>query len=189
VTQQEFFEVVLATLERLRIPYMMTGSVAAMVHGVPRMTNDLDVIVALLPSHRDAFLSALDSEDFYVPPRESILDEMGYRGQFNIIHIESGSKVDFIFRKNTEFAKEEFGRRRRVQFTQELETVSASPEDVILSKLDFYRMGGSQKHLDDIAGMLQVSGDEIDLDYIDRWAERLDLTIRWAEAKSRRSPS
>jgi hypothetical protein len=164
---------------------MITGSVAAMVYGEPRLTNDIDVVVALSPRHVGPLLNAFIGGEFYVPPPEVIRDEMRRRGQFNIIHVASGSKVDLIFRKDTDFAREEFARRRRIQFTATTESQSATPEDVILAKLDYYRLGGSDKHLGDIAGILRLMGPSLDRDYIDQWAMRLGLTDEWAAARTR----
>ena len=183
MTQQAFFEHVVRVLEKTDIPYMVTGSVAAMAYGEPRLTNDMDVVVALMPRHIGPLLAAFDTEDFYCPPREVILDEIRHRGQFNIVHVVSGSKVDLILRKDTDFAREEFTRRHVVALTPDTDSSLATPEDVILSKLVYFRMGESRKHLDDIAGMLRVTGEELQLEYIDGWVVRLGVQECWAAAK------
>ena len=183
MTQQAFFEHVVRALEAEGIPYMVTGSVAAMVYGEPRLTNDMDIVLVLAPRHIQPLLDAFASDEYYAPPREVILDEIRHRGQFNVINVASGSKVDFILCKYTEFAKEEFSRRQRVQLTANTESESATPEDVILSKLAYYRLSGSRKHLEDIAGILRVSAPGLDFDHIESWARRLGLLAEWTAAK------
>ena len=179
MTQQQFFERVVAALESLEIPYMITGSVGAMLYGEPRLTNDMDVVVMLAPRHIQPFIEAFDDPSFYVPPPETILDAIRQRGQFNLIHVDSGSKVDLILRKQTDFALAEFERRRPVVFTERIESQSATAEDIIVAKLLHFREGGSQKHLDDIAGMLRTMGTDLDQGYVDNWIARLDLAHEW----------
>jgi hypothetical protein len=187
VTQQEFFERVLLTLESLDIPYMVTGSVGAMLYGEPRLTNDMDVVVVLAPRHVQPLIAAFGEPAFYVPSSDVILDAIRERGQFNVIHIDSGSKVDLILRKETDFALAEFARRQRVVFTERLESQSATPEDIILAKLLYFREGQSGKHLEDIAGMLRVRGDQLDRPYLEQWVARLGLGGEWELARQRRA--
>lgn len=103
------------------------------------------------------------------------------RGQLNILHTESGTKVELILRKLTDFAREEFARKRPVSFSPERDAFAASPEDVILSKLLYYREGKSQKHLTDISGILKVEGHRLDRANIERWVRELHLESAWAE--------
>ncbi len=133
--QQQFFERVVAALESLEIPYMITGSVGAMLYGEPRLTNDMDVVVMMAPHHIQPLTNAFNEPAFYVPPPETILDAIRQRGQFNLIHVDSGSKVDLILRKQTDFALAEFERRRPVVFTEHIESQSATAEDIIVAKL------------------------------------------------------
>jgi hypothetical protein len=182
VTQREFFEKLLQALDANDIPYMVTGSVGAMIFGRPRLTNDLDVVVELDPKQVDTLARQFDSEDFYFPPREAVREDIARRGQFNILHIRSGSKIDIILRKETAYAREAFARRTRVPFTAHLDAASATPEDIILSKLLFYREGGSEKHLADIQGILVVSGQVLDRAYLARWVDQLGLAAEWQSA-------
>ncbi|MFT5241341.1 MAG: hypothetical protein ACI9OU_002508 [Candidatus Promineifilaceae bacterium] len=184
MTQQEFFEHVIDVLGATGIPYMITGSVAAMIYGEPRLTNDMDVVVQLVPNCVQPLLDAFDGDQYYAPPSEVIFEEMTRHGQFNIIHVGSGSKVDFILRKDTAFAREEFSRRQTVQFTPGIESVSATPEDVVISKLMFYQLGGSRKHLEDIAGILRLTPDALDRSYLEHWASSLGLTKEWTAANA-----
>ena len=100
-------------------------------------------------------------------------------GQFNIIHIPSGIKVDMIVLKPDDYSRTEIQRGRRLASPGEFDVWFASPEDVILNKLVYYREGGSEKHLRDIASMLLVQGDSIDRAYIASWASRLEVLSEW----------
>jgi hypothetical protein len=184
VTQREFFEKVLSAFAELDTAYMIAGSVGAMLYGEPRMTNDMDVVVELPIGKAGALAERFKGEAFYFPPLEVVQNEVRRRGQFNIIHVESGSKVDVIIRKDGDFAETEFSRRRKVPFSEALEAISASPEDIIIAKLKYYAEGGSDKHLEDIRGILQVSGDEIDRQYIEKWTGHLGLGEHWAKVQS-----
>jgi len=184
MTQQEFFEAVIVALERLDIPYMVTGSVGAMLYGEPRMTNDMDVVIEPLPAHAALLARLFEGDDYYFPPVEVVTEEIRRRGQFNILHVGSGSKVDLIVRKETEIARAEFARRQSVPFSADLDSASATPEDIIISKLAYYQISPSQKHIGDIRGILAVSGDDLDRSYLNEWIERLELGSAWEEAQA-----
>ena len=154
-----------------------------MLYGEPRMTNDMDVVVELPVMVAKRLLDVFPEKDYYCPPFEVIQDEILNGGQFNIIHVESGSKVDFVLRKDTDFARTEFQRRVMMPFSETLEAYTATPEDVILSKLMYYQMGESEKHLRDIKGVLEISGDVIDQDYISHWVSALGLQEPWKECQ------
>ncbi len=183
VTQQEAFELFIRKLEATEVPYMVYGSVAAMVYCEPRLTNDLDVVVALGPAKITVFHQTMTDAGFYCPPVEVILEEFQRRGQFNLLHIEADTKIDCIYLGRSEHDVEEFRRRERVAFTESVEATVAKPEDVIIKKLSYFKMGGSQKHLSDIRSMLTVSSEEIDRDYIQRWARELNLESEWQKAQ------
>lgn len=184
MTQREFFERVLSVLETLEIPYMVVGSVGSMLYGEPRLTNDMDVVLELEAGMVDALRDAFPSPQFYVPPRAAVLDAIARRHQFSIIHVESGSKIDLVLRKDDAFAREEFSRRRKVAFSEHRDCVSASPEDLIVAKLCSYRAGGSEKHLRDVRAVLSVSGRELDMVHIEGWVKALGLSEQWEEAKA-----
>ena len=186
MTQREFFEKVLRDLESLQIPYMVTGSIASMMYGEPRLTIDLDVVIELDPSRIDALSASFPAPDFYFPPAEFVHDYVRRRGQFSILHVKSGSKADMIIRKDTGFAQTEFQRKRRVPFSPTLDVASATPEDVILSKLLYYREGESEKHLRDIHGILVAWRDRLDRPYLQEWIKRLGLDPEWAKAEAYR---
>lgn len=187
MTQQEFFEKTLQTLEALRIPHMVTGAVGAMIYGRPRLTHDLDVVVDMTPAQAAPLARAFSSDEFYFPPLEAVLRDIARRFQFNVLHVPSGSKADLILRKETPYAAAAFARRRRVVFSTRMDTVSSAPEDLIVSKLLSFREGGSDKHPADIRGMLAVSGAELDREYLAEWVARLGLDAEWKRAEQARA--
>ncbi len=180
----ELLEQVVETFERLRIPYLVTGSVAAMAYGEPRLTNDLDIVADVRTAQIPDLLAAFPPESFYLS-EEAIREAIRAQRQFNIIHPGSGLKVDVIIRKDTPFDHSRFARARALRPVESYEAAFASAEDVIIKKMEYYREGGSEKHLRDITGMLQVSGEEIDETYIVEWADRLGLRAIWDLLKRR----
>lgn len=169
---------VVAAFEQIQIPYLVTGSIASAMYGEPRLTNDIDIVADVLPKHVDALIRAFPTSDFYIDD-EMIRQVLVHGGQFNIIHPASGLKVDVILRRDTPFDISRFSRRRRLQPSKEYQADFAAPEDVILKKLHFYKEGGSDKHLRDIAGIVKVSGAELDRGYIAEWATRLNVGDIW----------
>jgi hypothetical protein len=186
VTQHEFFTLVLRSLEACGIPYMVSGSVGAMLYGEPRLTNDLDVVVEISAAQADCLRRRFPGEAFYLPSGEFIHEVIRRHGQFNIIHVESGSKADLIVRKTGEFARAEFDRRRPLEFADDFLAQTAAPEDIILSKMLAYRSGGSDKHLADILSILDISGTALDEAYLQRWIAKLELEPVWQLIQTRR---
>ncbi len=175
------FSVIISRLEENHIEYMVVGSIASIVYGEPRMTKDMDLVIDILPTQLKEFEHLFPAEEFYCPPLEILSDELIRRGQFNLIHHQSGLKIDFIFRKNTAHSQEEFSRKRRIELWPNFKAQIASPEDVIIKKLDYYREGESVKHLLDIKGILTQT--EMDLAYLEKWIRKLNLLTEWDKAK------
>lgn len=174
----ELLQRIVEILERLQIPYLVTGSVAAMAYGEARLTNDIDIIADVKEEHIPCLLNAFPIQEFYISG-EMIKNAIRYKGQFNIIHPASGFKIDVIIKKNTPFDECRFKRVHRIYPAETYQANFSSPEDVIIKKIDFYRQGGSEKHLRDITGILKISGGIIDMDYITQWADRLGLRDIW----------
>ena len=169
---------VVEVLERLQIPYLVTGSIASMAYGEPRLTNDIDVVAEIRPEHMSDLLAAFPPPEYYLS-EEMIREAVQRAGQFNIIHPASGLKIDIILRRKTPFDQSRFARKKRLRPAKDYEADFASPEDVILKKMEFYKEGGSEKHLRDITGILRISSDEVDRGYIASWAERLGVSEIW----------
>lgn len=183
----ELLERVVGIFERLGIPYLVTGSVAAMAYGEPRLTNDIDIVAGVTEEQIPALAAAFPAEDYYISA-EMIREAVREQDQFNIIHPASGLKIDVIIRRDTPFDQSRFQRVRRIHPAPSYEADFAAPEDVIIKKMEYYREGGSEKHLRDITGMLLTSGNEIDRDYIALWAGRLGLTEIWSAIIARVNP-
>jgi len=180
----ELLALVVETFTRLGIPYLVTGSVASMAYGEPRLTNDIDVVAGIREEHVPGLLAAFPADAFY-RSAEAIQEAIRKQGQFNIIHPGSGLKVDVIIRKETPFDRSRFARARAIRPAESYEATFAAAEDVIIKKMEYYREGGLDKHLRDITGILKVSAQEIDEAYIVEWTERLGLRPIWEMIKRR----
>jgi hypothetical protein len=184
VELDELLAKVVETFAQLHVSYLITGSVASMAYGEPRLTNDIDVVAEVREEHISGLLAAFPADTFYLS-EDAIREAIRRQGQFNIIHPGSGLKVDVIIRKETPFDRNRFARARVAHPAETYEAVFASPEDIIIKKMEYYREGASEKHLRDIAGMLKVSAGEIDETYIVEWADRLGLRPIWDAIKRR----
>jgi hypothetical protein len=168
-TELDVLRIVAERLEELQVPSMLTGSFALAYYATPRMTRDLDMVVALRPEHVDRLLAAF-AQDFYVDAdtaREAVVAER----LFNLMHLESGIKVDFIVRKSTEYRRVEFDRRRWVDLAG-VHTWIVSREDLILSKLIWALDSGSELQLRDVRALLWQN---VDRNYLQQWAPRLGV--------------
>lgn len=170
-------------LNGLGTPYLITGSMASGAYGEPRMTNDIDVVVPLRLQHVEVVLAAFPAPDYYCS-REAILQAVRDRFQFNILHLTTGMKIDVIATTDSEFDATRLRRARTIQ-TAGTAVRFASPEDVILKKLVYFREGGSEKHLRDIVGILKVQAEQIEYDYLAEWVDRLGVADEWALVQSR----
>lgn len=171
------------TMERLGVPYFVTGSMATIFYGEPRLTLDVDIVLRLTPDQVGPFCAAFTAPAYYVSEdaaRQAIL----HCGQFNVIHPESGLKADLIVADDSAFNRSRFERRRRVRLSGEFEASFASPEDMIVMKLLYYQTGQSHKHLRDITGMLRLGAASIDEGYVRSWAERLGIADIWNETRA-----
>ncbi len=179
--QNEPIEVTLKVtdiFETIGVPYLIGGSLASTLYGMVRTTQDSDIVAEMRLAHLKPFVSALQDE-FYVDD-EMIAEAIQHNSSFNIIHRESMFKVDVFVPRRRPFLQSQLARAQRQSFTFETEVSAkfASPEDTILAKLEWYRMGGevSERQWRDILGILKVRGEELDLDYLRRWASDLQVS-------------
>lgn len=156
-------------LEKLKLPFMLTGSLAMSHYTEPRMTRDLDIVIQIPSSAINSFCAEFN-KDYYLT-EEAISDAVKTMFIFNIIHLQSNVKVDFIVRKNSEFRLNEFERRIKISFG-EFETWIVSKEDLIISKIEWIKMSDSDLQKRDVKNLLK-SG--YDADYLLYWLKRLDL--------------
>ncbi len=180
----DLFELFVRPLDRLHVRYYVSGSVAAMLYGEPRVTHDIDLVVALVADSLHGLAEAFRQPEFYIPPPDLILVEMHreQRGHFNIIHADSGLKADFYLAGRDELHAWAFRRTREYPIGGATIRV-APPEYVILRKMEYFREGGSEKHLRDIRSMLAVSGELIDRPELEEWVRRRGLGEVWAKCR------
>lgn len=167
-------------LDSAGIPYMATGSFASSHHGRPRATQDLDIVIAPSAEQLRQLVSRLPRSQYYVS-EETALNALKNEDQFNVIDSVSGWKVDFIIRKSRPFSESEF-ERRSAAMIHGGRVFIASAEDVLLAKLEWAKRGGSQRQIEDAAGILQVRGNDLDQRYVARWVAELGLEVQWAAA-------
>ncbi len=172
---------VVSKFEEAGIEYFMVGSMATMYYGQPRFTRDVDLVVRIRPRQVLGFERLFPLSDFYCPPIEVIQDEVQRKGSFNRIHQVSGIKVDLVLDKETEFYNCEFARRKKVKITEGFEVYIATPEDLILKKLDYYREGESEKHLNDIRDILM--NNPLDEEYLQHWVSKMGLIKEWSKVQ------
>ena len=164
-----------ARLDGASIGYMLTGSMAMNYYAQPRMTRDIDVVVALRAGDAGRVVE-LFRLDYYVS-REAVDDSIAHQSLFNLIHNESVIKVDCIVRKQTPYRLAEFDRRQRIRI-QDFETWIVSKEDLVLSKLFWAKASRSELQLRDVKNLVSTGCDRA---YIERWTADLDLTGLWQE--------
>ena len=159
---------------------MITGSVAGVFYGEPRVTHDVDLVLALKQSDTARIGELFPLEEFYCPPEEIILQEVlrAQRGHFNLIHHQSGFKADVYLANRDPLHRWALSARRMVEVDGE--PVYVAPlEYVIVRKLEFFREGGSEKHLRDIESMLRVSGELLREDVLRRWMIARGVEETW----------
>ncbi len=181
----DLIELFVQPLNQAGIRYLVSGSVAAMLYGEPRVTHDIDLVVFLRSEDVPQLSNAYPESAFYLPPADVITVEMGRerRGHFNVIHSNTGLKADFYTANRDELHAWAFKHVRH--YSIKSTTVQlAPPEYVIVRKLEYYREGGSDKHLRDIRGMLSVSGDDIDQSALTDWIARRHVESEWKKVST-----
>ena len=175
MTFGELLATVIGILDRSDIPYMITGSLASSYHGEPRATRDADIVIAPEVAAIEPLVGGLLAAGFYVD-RDVALAAMTAQTQFNAIGPDA-MKVDFMMRRDRPFSMEEFSRRQPADLLGTPGFV-ATAEDIILAKLEWAKATGSDRQLDDVAGILAIAS-ELDLEYVERWARVLGVDHAW----------
>jgi len=171
-SQEDFLKKMIEKLNEQNIPYMLSGSVSSSLHGQPRATNDADIIIAPAEEQFVAFVKSLGG-DYYVNP-DAARDAFKNNSVFNVIDIQNSWKADFIIRKNRPFSREEFKRRLKANIMG-LDVWVVSPEDVILSKLEWAKNSESGQQFRDALGVATVQYERLDGDYLYKWAKELQV--------------
>lgn len=157
-------------LDALGVPWLVGGSLASSLHGIPRATQDVDIVADLLRDHVQPFVTAVE-EDFYVSA-EAVRDAVRRRATFNVIHLATMNKVDVFVLRHDPLARAEMDRRQFYLLDENRKLPVASPEDIILQKLDWYRKGNriSERQWRDVLGVMKVCEHRLDRDYLARQA-------------------
>jgi hypothetical protein len=180
---QGLLERLVRMLEGAGVPFMIAGSFASTAHGLPRTTQDLDIVIDP-PDERaiDTLVRSMPADQYYVDA-DVARDAVRRRSMFNVVDHASGWKVDFIIRKNREFSRTEFSRRMEITLLG-VAVFIASPEDTIVAKLEWSSSsGGSERQRRDVAGVLATTGEQLDRAYVERWVRELDLQDEWEQAR------
>ncbi|MCI0487059.1 MAG: hypothetical protein L0229_10720 [Blastocatellia bacterium] len=169
---------VVALLEKLNIPYVIGGSFASSIHGLPRATHDADLIALIKPEQAVAFAAELQ-EEFYAD-EQTIKHAVRTKRHFNVIHLDSIFKVDIFVAKPSRFETTQIERRQLKILSKDLQQKAyiASAEDTILAKLDWYRRGNqvSDQQWEDIKGVIKVQIKHLDMQYLKHWAQELNVS-------------
>ncbi len=171
--------VVVEALDSENVVHMVAGSVASARHGEARATQDIDIVIDPSPDQMDRLLHRLRSGNLYVGDGHAAL---AHRSAFNVIDTRSGWKVDLIVMRDREFSRVELGRRQPATFGP-VETHVASPEDCVLSKLEWASGSGSERQLRDVRSLLAIQGPSMDTAYLERWAAVLGVSDLLAEVR------
>jgi hypothetical protein len=165
--------------DEVGIPYMIAGSFASGLHGAPRPTLDVDIVVDPSGATLERFVASLDPQLYYADI-DAARSAFRTRGMFNVIDMTTGWKVDVIIRKHRPFSVEELSRRRLAQIAG-VAVYVASPEDTVIAKLEWSKAGGgSERQRRDVAEIVAAQGATLDRAYIERWVAELDLDDEWA---------
>ena len=177
----DFISLFVAPLEKAGIRYMITGSVASSIYGEPRNTLGIDLVVLPDPGQVQQFPNYFHEDEYYLPPTAVIAIESRreVNGHFNIIHHQTGLKADIYLSRNHPCLEWALAHIRRIQ-TASSEINIAPPEYVILHKLGFFKESGHQRHLRDIAGIVEQQ--DVDHTYLSHQIESLNLTSEWQTA-------
>ncbi len=175
----EVLRSIVPKLEQSEIPYMITGSIAAAYYGQGRATYDLDIVISATVDKLNKLIVLLPKEQYYAVLQDA-LDAQRHHSMFNVLDTTSGWKIDFILKKPAPFHEEAFQRRLAVSFDG-VPTFVISAEDLILSKLEWAKMGESERQVSDAATVLEKRHDKLDRAYVEKWIHQLGLASQWLQ--------
>jgi hypothetical protein len=167
-SQKDFLTELIEKLNLQNIPYMLSGSVSSSLHGEPRATRDVDIVIVATQEQILNFAGTL-GESYYVS-LDAVRGTFAHSSTFNVIDKQSSWKADFIICKDRPFSHQEFERRRSAK-VMGLDVWVTSPEDIILSKLEWAK--DSEQQFRDALGVAVVQWDLLDMDYLHKWAKEL----------------
>lgn len=177
MTLLDVLQRVVSILSEESVPYMVTGSFATAYYAHPRATQDIDLVVEASENALERVAARLKEVGYYVSP-EAVREAVEHEGQFNAIEPETGWKIDFIVRKSRPFSIQEFDRRTRVEVLG-LELPLATAEDLVIAKLEWAKLGGSEIQLRDVQKIVRTRWEELDRSYLNHWIGELGLGDLW----------
>jgi len=181
MTVSEVFHRITSALGEAGIDYMLAGSFASAYYGAPRATQDIDLVIAATVGQLRTFAQLLSKDEYYVD-LDTALEAHKRQSLFNVVDIATGWKIDLIIRKSRPFSEEEFRRRKLVNL-QGSPLFVASAEDVVVSKLEWAKLAQSQRHIEDVAGILRMRWDSLDRAYLEKWVLELRIEAEWNDAR------
>ena len=187
MSQSELLKKTAIVLDRLGVPFMLTGSLASSLQGEPRATHDIDVVVDVPAGRVDAILQEFPPPDYYLN-RDAVEQALEQKGMFNLLELREGDKVDFWVLTDEPFDRSRFARRVRFDVDGVSVAVSA-PEDTILMKLKWARdAGGSERQYRDALGVYEVQRGLLNVAYLEQWIGHLGLTGDWQRLLTEAQP-
>ena len=191
MTEPDLVGLFVAPLETLGVDYMITGGVASVIYGDLRFTRDIDLVLELREGDAGGLLDAFSPDDFYRPPLEVLREEIRRprNGHFKIIHRDTALRADVYLVGDDSLHVWAFERRVRIPLEEDTAIWLAPPEYVVVRKLQYHSESGSERHIRDVAAMLEISRDEIDVLEVEGWAHRLGESLEPGGAACRQAPS
>ncbi len=174
MSQGDLLARIVRGLNEAGIPHMVVGSLASSFHAEPRTTQDIDIVIDPTPDGLTRFIEALPRPELYADAGAAA-EALARRTSFNVIEADTGWKVDLLIRRDRPFSREELDRRIPVRILG-ADTHVATAEDTIIAKLEWAKLGESDRQLRDVASILAVNRDTLDHGYLDRWISSLGLS-------------
>jgi hypothetical protein len=176
----DVFRRIVEHLNRSELKHMVVGSFASTYHSAPRSTADIDLVIEATPGQLKRLMADLQADDYY-GELDAALDALQHESFFNVIDNRTGWKIDLIFRKSRPFDQEEFRRRSPAKLFG-THTFVATAEDVVISKLECAKLGGSQRQIE-VANVLAMQWKTLDQNHLSKWIGDLQLQEQWSAAK------
>lgn len=176
--QHDLLRYAVEAFEGLRMDYVVTGSMAAAFFGHPRYARDIDMVVDVSPDRLSELLQAFPTDEFDINEAKA-RQAVQRRGRFQVLYPSTGARLDLRIADKSPFTRSRFARARRIEPFPEFGAVFDSVEDIILEKMNSYRKTKMPRHLKDITGILETSGEMLDYIYLQHWIDRLGLDATW----------
>ena len=177
MTLEPFLSRIASALQQAGVPAMLTGSVAAAWLGALRSTLDVDFVIDPTAEALEHFVDQVEAQGLYIS-RDAARDALQHRTMFNVIEVESGWKADLMVRKARAFSESEFARRQPIELAGTPLAI-VRIEDLLLAKLEWAQLRGSARQLEDARTLLELAGDTLEIDHIERWATALGVRSEW----------